>query len=84
MQNSNDLRRKIVIDIHNAEKLGTVSDIDVDVGTGQINAIILPPKDIISNFFLKGRERVIPWSAVRAVGREFILVDLGGISELLS
>lgn len=83
MQNSNDLRRKVVIDINNAEKLGTVNDIDVDVKTGKIISIILPPKDIISGFFLKGRERVIPWSAVRAVGGEFILVDMGGISELL-
>ena len=83
MQNRNDLRRKIVIDINSAQKLGNVNDIDVDVETGKIISIILPPKDIISNLFLKGRERIIPWSAVRAVGGEFILVDLGGISELL-
>ncbi|MEE0944844.1 MAG: YlmC/YmxH family sporulation protein [Clostridia bacterium] len=84
MQNSNDLRRKIVIDIHNAEKLGMVNDIDVDIGTGKINAIILPPKDLLSNIFTRGRERVIPWNAVKAVGREFILVDCAGIVELLS
>ena len=83
MQNSNDLRRKTVIDIHNAEKLGMVNDIDVDIETGKINAIILPPKDFITNIFTRGRERVIPWSAVKAVGREFILVDCAGIVELL-
>ena len=83
MHNSNDLRRKIVIDIHNAERLGTVSDIDVDIETGKINSIILPPKDFLSGIFTRVKERVIPWSAVKAVGNEFILVDCTDIAELL-
>ncbi|MBS7298378.1 MAG: YlmC/YmxH family sporulation protein [Eubacteriales bacterium] len=84
MQNSNDLRRKIVIDIHTAERLGTVSDIDVDIGSGRINAIILPPSELFGMIFYRKRERVIPWSAVTAVGSEFILVDCSGVLELLS
>ncbi len=84
MQSSNDLRRKIVIDVHTAERLGMVRDIDVDLGTGRVNAIILPPKEILSAIFVRSRERVIPWSAVTAVGNEFILVDCSAIIELLS
>lgn len=83
MQNSKDLRRKIVIDIHTAERLGTVADIDVDVETGKINAIILPPKDFLLGLFIRKKERVIRWEAVKAVGAEFILVDCERIAEML-
>lgn len=71
-----------VIDINTAEKLGVVSDIDVDVATGQIKSLVLPNKD----FFLfsphKSRELTIPWSAVSAVGREHILVNMKNLPEL--
>ena len=83
VHNGKDLRRKTVIDINTAEILGTVCDIDVDLGTGRINSIILPPKEIFSGLFSKNRERVIPWQSVKAVGREYILVDYSELSELL-
>lgn len=71
-----------VIDINSAEKIGVVSDIDVDIETGQIKSLILPNKD----FFLfspgKSRELSIPWSAVKAVGREHILVNMEILAEL--
>ena len=71
-----------VIDINTAEKLGMVSDIDVDIETGQIKSLILPNRDFFLFSSTKNREHIVPWSAVRAVGREHILVDVEKQSEL--
>lgn len=70
-----------VIDINTAEKLGMVSDIDVDVATGQIRSLVLPNRDFFLFSPSKSRELVIPWSAVVAVGREHILVNMQELSH---
>lgn len=82
MQDSGELRRKIVIDVRTAERLGTVYDIDVDLCSGKINSLILPAPGILGAIFGKKHEAVIPWSAVTAIGREFILVEGCGITDL--
>lgn len=74
MQNGTELRKKEVIDIDTAERLGYVCDIDVDLQSGRINSIILPSGGFFAPLFGQKRELVIPWSAVCAVGSEFILV----------
>lgn len=65
-----------VIDINTAEKLGMVSDIDVDITTGQIKSLVLPNREFSIFSPNKSRERIVPWSSVKAVGREHILVDI--------
>ncbi len=82
MQNSNELRRKEVIDIRTAERLGTVYDIDVDLKSGRINSLILPSGEFYIPFFSRRHEIVIPWSAVVAVGSEFILVESCNTTDL--
>ncbi len=74
MFSKNELRRKIVINIANAERVGNVSDIDVDVLTGKIKSIIIPKNDIIS--FFRRSEIIIPWENIISVGSEFILVNI--------
>ncbi len=83
MNNGRDLKHKTVIDISTAEGLGMVTDIDVDLGTGCINSIILPSAAPLFGLFSKNKERVIPWSCVKAIGREYILVDYKAITEML-
>ncbi len=83
MNNSRDLKRKTVIDINTAESMGNVSDIDVDLGSGRINSIILPSKEPLFSLFGKNKECVIPWSCIKAIGKEYILVDYKPITELL-
>lgn len=82
MKNSGSLRKMEVIDINTAEKLGVVSDIDVDIKTGQIKSIVLPNKEFFLFSSQKSRELVIPWTSVRAVGREHILVNVETLPDL--
>ncbi len=83
MFSKSELRRKIVINIENAERVGNVSDIDVDVMTGKIKSLIIPKNDIIS-FFTRQREIIIPWENIISVGSEFILVNMPNDTEIVT
>lgn len=69
-----NLRQRIVIDVNSAERIGIISDVEIDEGNGQISAIIIKRKmGLFSGMFGFGEIR-IPWASIQAVGREFVLV----------
>lgn len=70
------LRQKEIIDVRTAEKLGLVSDVEINEATGNIDAVIAAKRGcFIGRLFGRG-EIIIPWSAVEAVGDEVVLVRL--------
>ncbi|MBR2001243.1 MAG: YlmC/YmxH family sporulation protein [Firmicutes bacterium] len=83
MISTQDLRNKEVINIHNGKSLGFVEDIAVDLERGIVEGIVIPQQSTgLFSFFGKGGEIIIPWNAVRRVGEEVLLVELGGENEL--
>ena len=69
------LCRREVIDISTAERLGMVSDVEINEKTGNIDALIVPRCGrILAQFWGKG-ELVIPWNNVVVMGKEVILVQ---------
>jgi YlmC/YmxH family sporulation protein len=58
--------------------MGTVgeSDMVVDQETGRIVSIILPNRGNMLTFWTDRQKLVIPWEAVKKIGREVIVVDL--------
>ena len=69
------LCRREVIDISTAEKLGMVSDVQINEKTGNIDALIVPRRGrILAQLWGKG-ELVIPWDNVVVMGKEIILVQ---------
>ena len=74
----NDLVGKEMVNIFDGMRMGTVGDSDmlVDSATGRIVSIILPNRGNVLNFWADGKKLVIPWEAVKKVGREVIVVDL--------
>ena len=80
MFRSNSLRQRVVISVDTAERLGTVSDIEIDEISGRITKIIVTRSGFFSSFF-RFRELIIPWDAITAAGSEFILVKSYEISE---
>ena len=70
-----DLSCKEVVCISDGARLGYVSDVEVEVPRGQVQAIVVPGK--CRWFGLVGRteDYVIPWEAIRRVGDDIILVD---------
>lgn len=73
MDRFQDLKNKEVIDICDGRRLGFVCDIEVDVCTGCVHAIIVP-----TGGFFKGGELVICWCDIKKIGDDIILVDSRG------
>lgn len=70
-----ELRCKEVIGVADGERYGYVGDVEVDLDSGQIKALVVPGR--LRWFGLLGRERdrVFPWSAVRRFGEDVVLVE---------
>ena len=73
-----ELRDKEVIDISGGSRFGYVGDVEVDLETGQVKALVVPGR--LRLFGLLGREkdRVFHWSSVRRFGEDIILVEGSG------
>ena len=72
-----DLIGKDIVNIQNGSRLGMVADSDlvIQAETGEIDSIILPSRSSFFNIWDKNNLN-IPWSAVRKIGSEVIIVDL--------
>ncbi|MBO2520534.1 MAG: YlmC/YmxH family sporulation protein [Firmicutes bacterium] len=75
MVKTSDLRMLDVVNIGDGRRLGNVYDLDLDVETGEILAIILPGE---GGFLGLGRrpDIEIPWNRIVRIGVDVILVDL--------
>ena len=65
--------KKEVIDIIDGRRLGFVCDVEFDICTGKIHAIIVPGK---SHSFFKREDFIIPWHHIKKIGDDIILVNL--------
>ena len=70
-----ELRYKEVISVEDGSRFGFVGDMEVDLDSGQVRALVVPGR--LRLFGLLGREedRYIPWNAVRRFGEDIILVE---------
>ncbi|QGT99225.1 hypothetical protein SYNTR_0632 [Candidatus Syntrophocurvum alkaliphilum] len=74
----NQLVGKEMVNIYDGMRMGTVgeSDMIVDPETGKIISIILPNKGNLLTFWSDKQKLVIPWEAIKKIGKEVIVVDL--------
>ena len=70
-----ELRYKEVISVTDGSRCGYVGDMEVDLESGQVRALVVPGR--LRLFGLLGREedRYIPWDRVRRFGEDIILVE---------
>jgi YlmC/YmxH family sporulation protein len=80
MYRAGELRQKEVINIQDASRLGYVSDVEVSLDKGEIEAIVVPGKMKLFRFG-KNDDLVILWSDIKMIGEEVILVDIPPIKE---
>ena len=71
-----DLRCKEVINISDGSRLGYANDVEFDVLTGQIMAIVVPGPCRFFGLFGREDDYVVPWQAIRRVGEDIILVEV--------
>ena len=70
-----ELRYKEIINVSDGSRYGWVGDVEVDLDSGQVLALVVPGR--LRLFGLLGREedRYIPWDRVRRFGEDIILVE---------
>ena len=71
-----DFKHKEVVNINNGKRLGFVQDVCADLETGMITAIIVPGGNKVINIFSQANDITIPWSNIRCIGEDLILVDI--------
>ncbi len=71
-----DLRNKEIINITDGKRFGFVCDIEFDIETGQINALIVPRKSGFLGIFKQNDEYVIPWENIKKMGDDIIIVEI--------
>ncbi|MBQ3583916.1 MAG: YlmC/YmxH family sporulation protein [Lachnospiraceae bacterium] len=71
-----ELREKEVINQCDCKRLGFVGDIEFDICTGCVTAIIVPGEPKLCGLFGRDTEFVIPFKCVVQIGEEIILVKV--------
>lgn len=74
MEKSSDIRQKEVVNVLDGRKLGPIVDIEFDLETGRITAIVVPSGSKF-NIFGKAKEYIIPWEKIKKIGEDVILVE---------
>jgi YlmC/YmxH family sporulation protein len=69
-----DFQIKDVVNVADGKKLGSISDIDINLGTGKIDAIIVGGTGKVLGFFGKDEDIIIPWKNILKIGEDVILV----------
>ena len=69
-----EFQMKDVINVANGKKLGNVGDIDINVQTGKINAVIIGGTGKVLGFFGRDEDLIIPWKNILKIGEDVILV----------
>lgn len=72
---------KDVVNVADGKKLGNIGDIEINVQTGKIDAIIISGSGKILGFFGKDDDITIPWENILKIGEDVILVRYKESSE---
>ena len=73
---------KDVVNVADGKRLGNIGDIDINLTTGKIEAVIISGNGRVLGFFGKDEEIIIPWKNILKIGQDVILVRYKGSSEL--
>ena len=75
MIKTSELKQKEVININDGKRLGLVSDVEINMETGNLEAIVIPASGKFLSFFSKESDIVINWTSIKKIGVDVILVD---------
>lgn len=73
---------KDVVNVADGKKLGNISDIEINLSNGKIEAIIVSGNGRMLGFFGKEEEIIISWKNILKIGEDVILVRYRGLNEV--
>ncbi|WP_378952050.1 YlmC/YmxH family sporulation protein [Pelosinus sp. sgz500959] len=76
-----DLKLKEVINVIDGKRLGGITDIEIDVASGRLTAIVVPGSGKFLGMFGRSEDVVIPWEKINKIGFDVILVEVTAFAE---
>ena len=76
-----ELQFKELVDIGNGTKYGYISDLEIDVELGSIKNIVVYGRPRFLGILGRAPDLVLPWSAIKRVGSDLILVDTAPLKK---
>lgn len=71
-----DMRCKEVINVKDGQRLGFISDVEVEIPEDRVCAVIVPGPCRFFGLFGRKDDFVIPWRCIRRVGEDIVLVEM--------
>ncbi len=75
MIKTSDLKIKEVVNVIDGKRLGGITDIEIDVDSGRLTAIVVPGPGRFLGLFGRNEDIVIPWEKISKIGVDCILVE---------
>lgn len=72
---------KDVVNVSDGKRLGNIGDIEINLTTGKIDAVVISGSGRVLGFFGKDDDVVIPWKNIIKIGQDVILVRYKGSEE---
>lgn len=76
MVKTSELRVKEVVNLRDGRRLGTISDLELDLQSGRVVALVVPSAGRWLGVFGRDHDVVVPWDRIRKFGQDVILVDV--------
>ena len=73
---------KDVVNVSDGKRLGNIGDIEINLTTGKIEAVVISGGGRVLGFFGKDDDIVIPWKNIIKIGQDVILVRYKGSNEM--
>lgn len=70
-----ELRNKEIINVSDGSRMGYVCDVEFDLETGRVNALIVPRKTGFWGIFTRHEDYVISWKDIKKIGDDIIFVE---------
>lgn len=71
-----DMKQKEIINTIDGSRLGYICDIEIDLKEGRLTKIIVPGPGKILGMFGREMEYQIPWTRIKKIGEDIILVEI--------
>ncbi|SDM03561.1 YlmC/YmxH family sporulation protein [Bacillus sp. OK048] len=72
---------KDVVNVSDGKKLGNIGDIEINLTTGKIEAVIVTGNGKVLGFFGREEDIIIPWKNIIKIGQDVILVRYKVVEE---
>lgn len=82
MMKISDFQIKDVVNVSDGKRLGNIGDIEINLTTGKIEAVVISGSGRVLGFFGKDQDIVIPWKNIIKIGQDVILVRYKGAEEI--